>query len=458
MSRYESERRDGGSRYDSRSNDDGGYGSGGYGGGGYGGGKYGGGGGGYSSNELGAGLKKLEWNQELVDSLPRFEKDFYVEHPDVTNRSWERVNEFRASKEITVAGVDCPKPVETFDEASFPDYVLDEVKKANFASPTPIQCQAWPVALKGKDVIGVAETGSGKTCGYLLPAIVHINAQPYLERGDGPIVLCLAPTRELAVQIQQEVVRFGRSSRIKSTCVYGGTPKGPQARDLERGVEIVIATPGRLIDFLSSGKTNLKRVTYLVLDEADRMLDMGFEPQLRQIVGQIRPDRQTLMFTATWPKEVQAIARDFLKEEPIQVNIGSADLSANRNIRQVVEILAEYDKRKRLVDLLPSMMKEGKILIFTETKRKADEVTRDLKDSGWPALAVHGDKSQNERDYVLSKFRSGQTMIMVATDVAARGLGIDFGSQIPVDFRKFVLDHRETRRLSTTIRSGTARG
>ena len=137
------------------------------------------------------------------------------------------------------------------------------------------------MALSGRDMIGIAATGSGKTLAYLLPAVVHINAQPYLTRGDGPVMLCLAPTRELAVQIQEECLRFGNTSRIKSTCVYGGTSKGPQARDLEKGVEIVIATPGRLIDFLESGKTNLRRVTYLVLDEADRMLDMGFEPQVR---------------------------------------------------------------------------------------------------------------------------------------------------------------------------------
>ena len=158
--------------------------------------------------------------------------------------------------------------------------MLAEVLKAGFKAPTPIQAQGWPMALLGRDLVGLAETGSGKTLAYLLPAVVHINAQPYLERGDGPIVLVLAPTRELAVQIQQECVKFGASSRIKQTCVYGGAPKGPQMRDLREGVEIVIATPGRLIDMIESRVTNLKRVTYLVLDEADRMLDMGFEPQV----------------------------------------------------------------------------------------------------------------------------------------------------------------------------------
>merc|ERR1739848_501076 len=156
--------------------------------------------------------------------------------------------------------------------------------------------------------------GSGKTLAFLLPAIVHINAQPYLSKGDGPIVLVTAPTRELACQIQEEANRFGKSSKIKNTCCYGGVPRRTQQQDLRDGVEFVIATPGRLIDFLDAGDTNLKRLTYLVLDEADRMLDMGFEPQMRKIVSQIRPDRQTLMWSATWPREVRNMANDFLKD------------------------------------------------------------------------------------------------------------------------------------------------
>lgn len=166
---------------------------------------------------------------------------------------------------------------------------MNEVKAMGFSGPTAIQSQGWPMALSGRDVVGIAETGSGKTLTYCLPAIVHINAQPLLSPGDGPIVLILAPTRELAVQIQTEITKFGKSSRIRNTCVYGGVPRGGQIRDLARGVEVCIATPGRLIDMLESGKTNLRRVTYLVLDEADRMLDMGFEPQIRK------------MFVLPWP-------------------------------------------------------------------------------------------------------------------------------------------------------------
>ena len=264
-------------------------------------------------------LNAIELAKPDFSSLPPFEKRFYHEHPDVTARSAKEVEQYRRQREIHVSGRGVPSPVTNFDEASFPVYVLSEVMKAGFKEPTAIQAQGWPMALMGRDLIGLVETVSGKTLAYLLPAIVHINAQPLLKPGDGPIVLVLAPTRELACQIKTECSKFGSSSSIKNTCVFGGTPKGPQIRDLRNGVEIVIATPGRLIDMLESRCTNLRDVTYLVLDEADRMLDMGFEPQIRKILSQIRPDRQTLLWSATWPKEVQSIAREFLTD-PYQVS------------------------------------------------------------------------------------------------------------------------------------------
>lgn len=377
-----------------------------------------------------------------LNALPKFEKAFYKEDPAVAVRSAAEVDSFRQQYQITVQGRDVPKPVTSFDEAGFPGYVMNEVKAQGFEKPTSIQAQGWPMALSGRDVVGIAETGSGKTLTYCLPAIVHINAQPLLAPGDGPIVLILAPTRELAVQIQQEISKFGRSSRIRNTCVYGGVPKGQQIRDLTRGVEVCIATPGRLIDMLESGKTNLRRVTYLVLDEADRMLDMGFEPQIRKIIGQIRPDRQTCMWSATWPKEVRQLASDYQKDF-IQVNIGSMDLSANHRITQIVEVVSDFEKRERMSKHLEKIMddRSNKVLIFTGTKRVADDITRFLRQDGWPALckkpcpsvvyapqliftAIHGDKQQNERDWVLNEFKTGKSPIMVATDVASRGIGM----------------------------------
>jgi ATP-dependent RNA helicase DDX5/DBP2 len=373
-------------------------------------------------SNLGANLKEQHFD---LNTLPKFEKSFYKEDPAVASRSQAQVEAFRRQQAITVAGRSVPKPVETFDEAGFPAYVMNEVKAQGFTKPTPIQSQGWPMALSGRDVVGIAETGSGKTLTYCLPAIVHINAQPLLAHGDGPIVLILAPTRELAVQIQEEVSKFGKSSRIRNTCVYGGVPKGSQIRDLAKGVEVCIATPGRLIDMLESGKTNLRRVTYLVLDEADRMLDMGFEPQIRKIIGQIRPDRQTCMWSATWPKEVRQLASDY-QNDFIQVNIGSTDLSANHRITQVIEICSEFEKRDRMIKHMEQIMedKTNKVLIFTGTKRVADDITRFLRQDGWPALSIHGDKQQNERDWVLNEFKTGKSPIMVATDVASRGIGM----------------------------------
>jgi ATP-dependent RNA helicase DDX5/DBP2 len=343
----------------------------------------------------------------------------------VTGMTTDEVNRWRQRHEITVQGENVPKPVRTFEEASVPEFMLQEILKAGFTEPTAIQSQGWPMALSGRDMVGIAQTGSGKTLSFLLPAVVHIVAQPELKRGDGPIALILAPTRELAVQIELECVKFGKSSGIKSVCCYGGAPKGPQMRELRNGVEVVVATPGRMIDLLETGVTNFKRVTYLVLDEADRMLDMGFEPQIRSIVSQVRPDRQTLLWSATWPKEVQTLARDFLNKDYIQVNIGSLELTANKHIKQICEVVHdERDKNDRLMRFLRDNAEGGRILIFVDTKRKADELCRQTRQSGYNALSVHGDKTQDERDWVVAEFKAGKAPIMIATDVASRGLDV----------------------------------
>jgi ATP-dependent RNA helicase DDX5/DBP2 len=430
------------------------YGSGSGGGSGYGGG-YGSGGGGGSfggggnGGGLGANLKSQDWSKL---ELSTFQKDFYSEHPDVAKMTPADVEKFRRDNDITVVGDGIPKPVTNFDQSSFPDYLLAELRKAGFTKPTGIQCQGWPMALSGRDMIGIASTGSGKTLAFVLPAVVHINAQPLLTRGDGPIALILSPTRELANQTLAECHKFGHTSKLKYTCVYGGVPKSQQARDLRTGVEILIATPGRLIDFLESGTTNLRRVTYLVLDEADRMLDMGFEPQMRSIISQIRPDRQTLLWSATWPKEVQSLARDFQKN-PIQVNIGSLQLSAHENITQDIRIVDEMDKTRTLYSILEKCMDGSKVLIFTATKRTADSLTRTLRQDGWPARAIHGDKAQSERDWVLSEFRSGKSPLMIATDVAARGLDVkDIKTVINYDMPAQMEDY--VHRVGRTGRAG----
>eukprot|EP00978_Attheya_sp_CCMP212_P025632 scaffold82814_cov52-Attheya_sp.AAC.4 len=478
-----SSRRDGGGGgYGGGGGGYGGGGGGGYGGGGGGGGYGGGGGGGpggFSNTGLGSGLTQINFAQT---QLVPFEKDFYIEHPEVTKRPEQEAESWRASKQIVVVGEGVPKPCLTFEEASMPEYILSEVLKQGFDKPTPIQSQGWPMALKGRNMVGISATGSGKTLAFLLPAMIHINAQvvsrrclvevgwlirsirgprnyqkqlvfQYLKPGEGPIVLVLAPTRELAVQIKEECDKFGGSSDIKNTVVYGGVPKSRQVRDLQSGVEIVIATPGRLIDHLEQGNTNLKRVTYLVMDEADRMLDMGFEPQLRKIASQIRPDRQVLMWSATWPKEVQNLARDYLQDF-YQVTVGSLDLTGNKDVTQVIEVCADQDKYRSLLRYLrENLTAKDRVLVFVETKKGCDMLTRSLRMDGFQARAMHGDKSQEERDWVLREFKSCQSTLLVATDVAARGLDVDdirmvVNFDMPNDMESYV------HRIGRTGRAG----
>ncbi|CAL1299602.1 unnamed protein product [Larinioides sclopetarius] len=413
----------------------------------------------YSSlkgKQPGQNLRKAEYD---LDSMQPIEKNFYAEHLNISNKSEAEIDEYRNSLDMIVRGRDVPRPIRDFYEGNFPDYINHSLMQQNFEKPTPIQSQVWPIAMSGRDVVGIAKTGSGKTIAYMLPGIVHICNQEPVYRGDGPIVLVLAPTRELAQQIKDVCDLFGRHSNVRNCCVFGGAPKGPQLRDVERGAQICIATPGRLIDFIECKKISLRRCTFLVLDEADRMLDMGFEPQIRKIIEQIRPDRQTVMFSATWPKEVQRLAEDFL-EDYIQVNVGALQLSANHNIMQIVDVVEEGEKDDKLNQLIQEIMseKENKTIVFAETKKRVDELTRCLRRQGYPAMCIHGNKSQQERDWVLREFRNGKSPILIATDVAARGLDVDdVKFVINVDFPNCSEDY--IHRIGRTARSnntGTA--
>ncbi|CAG9855600.1 unnamed protein product [Phyllotreta striolata] len=422
-----------------------------------------GGGGGYQNNNYNRNtpqrfaenstLRQVEWDNKTLSEFKRY---CYVPHPNVAGRSVFEVDQYRKSKEISVEG-EAPNPIQNFDEANFPEYILSEIVSKGYEVPTPIQSQGWPIAMSGHDMVGIAHTGSGKTLAYILPAAIHINNQPALSRGDGPIALVLAPTRELAQQIQVVANDFGRSTQIRNTCVFGGAPKNPQARDLQKGIEICIATPGRLIDFLEKGTTNLERCTYLVLDEADRMLDMGFEPQIRKILSQVRPDRQTLMWSATWPKEVKKLAVDFLRN-PVHLNVGSKNLAANNNIVQFVEIVQEHEKETRLNTLLSDIGTNAepgsKVIIFVETKKKVEGIAKSIRRIGWPALSIHGDKSQQERDHVLREFRNGKSTILVATDVAARGLDVE-GIKYVINFDYPHSSEDYIHRIGRTGRSDT---
>ncbi|XP_026387221.1 DEAD-box ATP-dependent RNA helicase 14-like [Papaver somniferum] len=358
---------------------------------------------------------------------------------------------YRRQHEISVSGDDVPAPFSSFESTGFPPELLREVHQAGFSAPTPIQAQSWPIALQSRDIVAIAKTGSGKTLGYLIPGFMHLKRVRNNSQM-GPTVLVLSPTRELATQIQDEAVKFGRSLRLQCTCLYGGAPKGPQLREIERGCDIVVATPGRLNDILEMRKISLRQVSYLVLDEADRMLDMGFEPQIRKIVNEIPPRRQTLMYTATWPKEVRKIAADLLVK-PVQVNIGNTDeLAANKSITQHVEMVQPMEKQRRLEQILRSQEPGSKIIIFCSTKKMCDQLTRNIT-RNYGAAAIHGDKSQGERDYVLSQFRSGKAPILVATDVAARGLDVkDIRVVVNYDFPTGVEDY--VHRIGRTGRAG----
>jgi len=399
--------------------------------------------------EAGANLPKIDWSQ--VELTP-FQKNFYTESSAVKDRHQSEVDKYRAEHQIVIRSSYAPRPVTSFEETGFPTYIKDQLI-TRFKTPSPIQSQGWPSALGGNDVIGIAQTGSGKTISFLLPGFVHINAQPSLRYGDGPIMLVLAPTRELAMQIQEECLKFSRDAKVYSTCVYGGTDKWPQKRELQKGNHIIVATPGRLLDFLEMGVINLKRVTYLVLDEADRMLDMGFEPQIRKIVSQIRPDRQTLMFSATWPREIQKLALEFCREKPIHIVIGSNDLSVNLRIKQNIEVMDNSMKQFRCAQLIQNVVNGSKVLIFTQTKKGADQLTYFLGSSGVQAHSIHGDKTQGQRDFIMRQFKTGRTNILVATDLAARGLDVaDIRYVINYDFPTNIEDY--IHRVGRTGRAG----
>ncbi|KFH09795.1 putative ethylene-responsive RNA helicase [Toxoplasma gondii VAND] len=389
----------------------------------------------YDAGAMGSHLVEPKWSEE---QLAPIEKDFYVEHPSVASRTDEEVAAFLEANAMRIDGQEPkPRPVFSFEETGFPTAIQNQLRKMNFAEPTAIQKIGWPTALSGRDMIGIAQTGSGKTLGFLLPGLVHAAAQPPLAQGQGPIVLVLAPTRELAMQIRHECMRFTEGlslassedpqradTKFRTACVYGGVPRQGQATELRNGAEILIATPGRLIDFLDLGVTNLKRVSYIVLDEADRMMDMGFEPQVRKIFSQVRPDRQTLLWSATWPKEVRGLASEFCRTRVVKLQVGKADLQANANVTQRIEVVSSNQLQHRLLSVLQEEVTGQKTLIFCETKRQCDQLCRELRYRQLRALAIHGDKEQRERDRILHDFRKGDCEILLATDVASRGLDI----------------------------------
>ncbi|KAK9456402.1 hypothetical protein V1511DRAFT_510214 [Dipodascopsis uninucleata] len=319
-------------------------------------------------------------------------------------------------------------PLLSFDEVNVDQRILSVLKK--YPKPTPIQSASWPYLLAGRDLIGVAETGSGKTMSFAVPATEHILQTKSNSKKGRVSVLIVSPTRELALQIQENLDLLANATKVKSVCVYGGVSKDDQKRILSSGVSVVVATPGRLIDLVNDGAIDLSQVTYLVLDEADRMLEKGFEDDIKRIFNETDASkRRTVMFTATWPQSVRDLASQFLKE-PVKVMIGDreSELKANTRIEQVVEVMEPMKKEQRLLQILREYQgrtsKDEKILIFALYKKEAARVERFLQNKGYRIAAIHGDLSQVQRTNALEDFKSGRSTLLLATDVAARGLDI----------------------------------
>jgi len=291
------------------------------------------------------------------------EKNFYQEHPDIQALTPQQVSELRKKFEIRVFGDDVPKVVDSFAHFGFDDALMQTIIRHGYTEPTAIQKQAIPVALSGRDIIGIAKTGSGKTAAFLLPMFVHMMDQEELNKGDGPIGVVVAPTRELCVQIYHEAKKFAKAYNIQVMAVYGGASKTEQFKDLRKGfTELVVATPGRLIDMVKMKATNLSRVSYVVLDEADRMFDLGFEPQVRSILSNVRPDKQTLLFSATFAKRIEKLASEALTD-PVRITVGGVG-EANSDVTQSFLILRREDDKWPWVWFSPFVPATGVTLVL----------------------------------------------------------------------------------------------
>nr|XP_006638952.2 PREDICTED: ATP-dependent RNA helicase DDX3X isoform X5 [Lepisosteus oculatus] len=362
---------------------------------------------------------------------------------------------------VEATGSNCPPHIESFSDVEMGEIIMGNISLSRYTRPTPVQKHAIPIIKSKRDLMACAQTGSGKTAAFLLPVLSQIYTEgpgealqavksnqengKYGRRKQYPISLILAPTRELALQIYDEARKFSYRSKVRPCVVYGGADIGQQIRDLERGCHLLVATPGRLVDMMERGKIGLDYCNYLVLDEADRMLDMGFEPQIRRIVEQdtMPPKglRHTMMFSATFPKEIQILARDFL-DEYIFLAVGRVG-STSENITQKVVWVEESDKRSFLLDLLNATGKDSLTLVFVETKKGADALEDFLYREGYACTSIHGDRSQRDREEALHQFRSGRCPILVATAVAARGLDISnvkhvINFDLPSDIEEYV--------------------
>ena len=342
------------------------------------------------------------------------------------------------------------KFIMTFNELNLIQPILKALEAEGYTQPTPIQEQAIPILLQGKDLLGCAQTGTGKTAAFAIPILQHLHAA-HAERAPKVIkTLILTPTRELAIQIGESFAAYGRNLHLRHTVIFGGVPQGAQVQALRNGVEILIATPGRLLDLMSQGYISFKDISIFVLDEADRMLDMGFIHDVKKVVAKLPVKRQTLFFSATMPPEIQKLANTILVN-PEKVEVTPASTTAE-TVGQSVFFVDKKDKRQLLTFVLkdPAIKR---VLVFTRTKHGADKVVKDLEKVGIKAAAIHGNKSQNARQRALGDFKESRIRVLVATDIAARGIDVDMLSHV-INYEIPEVPETYVHRIGRTGRAG----
>jgi len=395
------------------------------------------------------------YNRNWDEPDPRLEKELFgaVSNSGINFEKYESIP-------VECSGRDCPESINEFTDIDMGPILTRNIKLSGYTQPTPVQKNSIPIVLSRRDLMACAQTGSGKTAAFLFPILARMfqdypngRPEPTNRRKAYPLALILAPTRELATQIYDEARKFSYRSPFRCCVVYGGADIRNQFRELERGCDLLVATPGRLSDMLERGKISLSGCHFLTLDEADRMLDMGFEPQIRAIVeNEDMPptsDRQTLMFSATFPREIQRLAQDFL-EDYIFLRVGRVGSTTDSITQRVINV-EEHEKHNILIDLLESV--QGLTLVFVETKKACDSLEDWLYEQNYDVVAIHGDRTQREREAALTRFKSNSGSILVATDVAARGLDIPnvthvINYDLPNDINDYV------HRIGRTGRAG----
>lgn len=338
----------------------------------------------------------------------------------------------------------------TFDSLNLIEPILNALQTEGYTTPTPIQQQAIPVVLEGRDLLGCAQTGTGKTAAFAIPTLQLLHQQP--NHGLGIKALILTPTRELAIQIDESFAAYGRNTKLKHTVIFGGVSQLSQTQTLRRGVDILIATPGRLLDLMQQGYVSLQHLQMFVLDEADRMLDMGFIHDVKKVITKLPAKRQTLFFSATMPPEIAGLANSILNN-PVKVEVTPVSSTVEK-IEQSVYFVEKQDKRSLLSHLLQDKQIKT-VLVFTRTKHGADKVVKDLQRIGVSAAAIHGNKSQNARQRALTDFKTGALRVLVATDIAARGIDVEQLSHV-INYELPNVPETYVHRIGRTGRAGAS--